>query len=266
MDLRTFYLENISDQEYYYTFYDLIKNINEPEEVFGEILEYHNYKFLLDTEEDIIEKFRNLCLPERENYTSEMECWFYIISFYLNKCGYIIKEFPRVLQHPPATRYDFVNIQIRQKLIEEGRTINSKVPYAERRKLVKELTFEKKDFHVELTDAMEKNFKKISNRDASFASMSIDERLAEIANLTEYKLKRNGKFVTLDYSQICFDFINDKMVTDLRKKLQCYRHSSQETLKEREQYTEEQKSFFIDYGLTVLKAISILITKENDEC
>ena len=62
------------------------------------------------------------------------------------------------------------------------------------------------------------------------------------------------------------NFINDKMVTDLRKKLQCYRHSSQETLKEREQYTEEQKSFFIDYGLTVLKAISILITKENDEC
>ena len=37
--------------------------------------------------------------------------------------------------------------------------------------------------------------------------MSTDEKLAEIANLIESLLKKNGKFLTLDYSTTYFDYI-----------------------------------------------------------
>ena len=72
------------------------------------------------------------------------------------------------------------------------------------------LTFIQVENHIELVDAIEKKFKEISNRQASFQNMSIDERLAEIANLIENMLKKNGKFLSLDYSKICFDYIRLK--------------------------------------------------------
>ena len=37
--------------------------------------------------------------------------------------------------------------------------------------------------------------------------------LAEIANLIESLLKKNGKFLTPDYSTICFDYISNDVVT-----------------------------------------------------
>ena len=72
-------------------------------------------------------------------------------------------------------------------------------------------------------------------------------------------LKKNGKFVTPDYSIISFDYISDTIVTSYRKKLHCFRHATKEAIKERGTYTEEQKNFFIDYGLTLIKVIHTLV-------
>ena len=88
--------------------------------------------------------------------------------------------------------------------------------------------------------------------------MSTDEKLAEIANLIENLLKKNGKFITLEYSSICFDFISNSSVTSYRNKMQCFRHSTDESIIERSKFSEKQKSFLVDYGLTIVKAIHSL--------
>lgn len=180
----------------------------------------------------------------------------------MKKCGYVIEEFPRVIEHPPLISFDFVNKEIRNKLISEGKDDNGTVRYAERRKLVANLTFTKRDNYIELVDAIEAKFKEISNRQASFQNMSTDEKLAEIANLIENMLKKDGKFQSLDYTKICFDYIDGDMIKRYRKQIQCFRHSAPESIHERETFSKEQKVFLIDLGLTILKAIHALLNNE----
>ena len=90
--------------------------------------------------------------------------------------------------------------------------------------------------------------------------MSTDEKLAEIANLIENLLKKNGKFITPDYAKVCLEFITNDIVTNYRKKMQCFRHSADESIKERSSYSEDQKNFLIDYGLTIVKVIHSLLS------
>lgn len=70
-------------------------------------------------------------------------------------------------------------------------------------------------------------------------------------------LKVNGNYIKLDYSKNCFDYIDDKIITRYKKKLQCFRHSSSESISERSGFSEEQKKFMVDYGIVILKGIHI---------
>lgn len=252
MDLKKFYFENVSEKDYYYKFYDLIANTNAPEEV-------NDDKFIIYDIDDAIYKFKSLCQPENEIHNDKDKCLFYLILFYLNKCGYTIKEFPEVIKRPPIDSYEFVNKAIRGKVLGDGKDDNGIVRYSERRKLIETLTFEKMDNHIEIPYNVDRKFEEISNRQTTFQNMSTNERLVEIANLIENLLKKNGTFLSPDYSQICFDFINEDTIKKYRKKLQCFRHSSSESIKERESFTDEQKTFFIDFGLTISKVICSLL-------
>ena len=102
-------------------------------------------------------------------------------------------------------------------------------------------------------------FIEISTRQASFNSMHIDEKIAEIANLIENLLKQDGKFITPEYEDVCCGFIDDTIVKNYRKKMQCFRHCTDEAIEERKTYSEEQKTFLVDYGLTIVKAIHELV-------
>lgn len=262
MDLRKFYLDNVSEQEYYYTFHDLVENVNCEYSFLDNFEETENYQFLIDDINDAIEKFKYLCQPENEIHSTEDKCWFYLILFYLKKGGYVIKEFPRLVEHPPKETYDFVNKEVRNRLIAEGKDDNGTVRYAARRTFIAQLTFVQKENYVELEEVIEKKFKKISNRQANFQEMSTEEKLAEIANLIEHMLKKDGKFLSLDYDKISFDFIDEEAIKKYRKKIQCFRHSSRDSISERESFTKEQKNFLIDYGLTIIKVIYVLLAKE----
>ncbi len=258
MNLRKFYLDNVSKQEYYYKFYELINDINKSYNVFEGVVETDNYDFSVFDLEEAIEKFRYLCQPENESHDDENKCWFYLILFYLNKNGYIIREFPKLVERPPENTYEFVNRQIRNKIISQSDNFDGTVTWKERRMFVSKLKFVQDERYVEITADIEAKFKEISNRQASFEDMSTDEKLAEIANLIEYLLKKDGKFLLLDYSQICFAYINDDMIKTYRHQLQCFRHSSPEAIIERSTFTEEQKIFLIDFGLSMLKVIHSL--------
>ena len=193
------------------------------------------------------------------NFSPENKCWFYLITYYLNTLGYEIKEFPRILARPPAEPADFTYGEIRNRIIALGGDDNGTVRYATRRAFVAELTFMQKSCNIEVSDSINQKFIEISTRQASFNCMHTDEKIAEIANLIENMLKQDGKFITPEYEKVCCGFIDDTIVKNYRKQMQCFRHCTDEAIAERKTYSEEQKTFLVDYGLTIVKAIHELI-------
>lgn len=257
MDLKEFYFQNIKPDEYHYCFFNTIKNVNVVHNIFTGYEEVNDYHFEVFDAEEAIVKFKELCQPD-VNFDIEKTCWFYLLTFYLFSIGYEIKEFPRLLARPPKNPSDFTYTEIRNRIIANGDDDNGIARYAARRGLVAELTFEIKNTHINIGDSIEQKFVEISNRNASFDNMSTDEKLAEIANLIENMLKKNGQFINLDYSSVCFDYVSDEMIKSYRKRMHCFRHSTNEAINERRAYSEEQKAFFVDYGLVILKAIHVL--------
>lgn len=258
MDLKAFYFGNIKESEYHYRFLDSIKKVNYTYNIFTGEEETQDYKFEIYDAEEAIIKFRELCQPD-VNFSNENRCWFYLVTYYLYTLGYEIKEFPRILARPPVDPSDFTYGEIRNWIIAQGGDDRGTVRYATRRKAIAEYTFELKSSHIEVGDFINNKFIEISNRQASFTDMSIDEKLAEIVNVIENLIKKDGKINSLDYSKVCCGFITDDVVRDYRKKMQCFRHGSDEAMRERKTYSVEQKNFFVDYGLTIVKAIYSLL-------
>lgn len=258
MDLREFYLQNIKESEYHYRFRDFIKNINRAYNIFNGEEETQNYQFEIYDAEEAIIKFKELCQLDI-NFSVDNKCWFYLITYYLHKIGYEIKEFPGILARPPVDPISFTCKDIRNRIITQGGDDNVIVRYATRRTIVEELTFRQKICNIEVSESINQKFIEISTRQASFNNMNIDEKIAEIVNLIENMLKRNGKFKTLEYEKMCCGFIDDTIVKRYRETFQCFRHCTEEALSERRGYSEEQKNFIVDYGLTIVKAIHGLI-------
>jgi len=175
MDLKEFYFQNIQEAEYHYRFHDSIKNVNRIYNIFSGYEEVDDYEFEVYDAEEAITKFRELCQPEVSFSSSEKKCWFYLITYYLYKMGYEIKEFPRVLARPPVDPSDFTYGEIRNRIIAQGDDDNGTVRYA------------------------------------------------------------------------------------VRRKMHCFRHATDEAIAERNSYSEEQKNFFVDYGLTIVKVIHSLL-------
>ena len=116
-------------------------------------------------------------------------------------------------------------------------------------------------YTIKMPDDLNKKIELISTRNASFEQMPIDEKIKELGNLIEFMLKGKSGFVSIDYS-FSSDLINDDSVIKYRKKVQCFRHSSQESLNERNNFTKEQKAFLIDYGILLNVYIYRQISKK----
>lgn len=84
IDLREYYLDNISENDYYYHFFSLIEGVNRTYNVFYGKDETQGFEFLVHDEIEAIEKFRQLCQPENEPNRKEDRCWFYVVAYYLN--------------------------------------------------------------------------------------------------------------------------------------------------------------------------------------
>lgn len=263
INVLKYYKQNIKQDEYYYRYYD--KLIKEPEKIAEEfeVTEVDGLeRFSFFDDEDIIEKFRFLCQPEMFFSSGDDSRLFYFICYYLYKQGYKIKEFPNILRRPPEDPYNFTYTEIRNRLVFQGKQRDDGiVPYSERRKLIASLSFER-NTSLAIDDNIDLLFEKISTRNANFDKMENDEKLKEIANLIENLLYDGKKYKILDYKKIMFDFIDDDTIKNFRNKIQCFRHSSEKSLKERNSYSKEQKDFMIDYGITIIKVIYKL-TNDN---
>lgn len=258
IDLRQYYLENITEDDYYYRFYKRIKNVNISYNAFDGYQiprETGDATFFVQDAEEAISKFRNLCRPENEPHNNDSQCCFFVVSFYLYKQGYYIEQFPNVLRRPPDEPSDFVYNEIRNWAFNRGLNSGGTIQYSTRRLLVAELSFKRKSDYIDPGESIEDQFRKISTRDAGFQEMALDEKIREIANLIENLLKENGNFLTLDYSPISFKYLDDSVIKTFRKQIQCFRHSSDDSIAERAGFTEEQKNFLVDYGIIICKTI-----------
>lgn len=118
---------------------------------------------------------------------------------------------------------------------------------------------------VEISEDLDKLIQKISTRNAQFSEMAIDEKIKEIGNLIENLLKKDRKFISLNYDRISSGFIKESDIKEFRKKIQCFRHSSQESILERSSYNELQKQFLVEYGIVVCNLIFNEIKIEPSE-
>ena len=96
---------------------------------------------------------------------------------------------------------------------------------------------------------MQSRIQLISTRNAKFSEISTNEKLKEIANLFENILKREGKYIEVNFLKITYGFFSNEIVKDYKKNIQCFRHSSEESLHERDEFTEEKKLVYIDIGI-----------------
>ena len=199
-----------------------------------------------------------LCQPGNEPKSKEDRCWFYVVAYYLNACGYVIEQFPDVLSRPPKEPSSFTYNRIRDKALSLGLDDNGTVRWAVRRQLVSEMDFVRKSSSIAVGETLDQMIRRISAGNKRFGEMEIDEQLREIANLIENLLKENGKFIQLDYSKVTLGYVDGSTVKTLRQQLQCFRHASKESLNERDGFNEEQKRFLVDFGVTVCQAIYFL--------
>ncbi|WP_105177093.1 hypothetical protein [Clostridium cagae] len=125
---------------------------------------------------------------------------------------------------------------------------------SEIKKEMEHLKFEN-DGSINIDIGVDELIQKISTRNAQFNEMAIDEKLKEIGNLIEYLLKNGKKFIRLDYDKISLGFIKEDDIKNLRKKVQCFRHSSRESILERQGYTENQKQFMVEFGVMICNLI-----------
>lgn len=249
IDLLEYFKENYKQNDYYKNYYFSIKDI---EDIRNKKYFYRYY----DTQE-IIEAFRDIIKPENEkNITIELDEKFILICFYLTDQGFVIKEFPELLKRPKSFTdsdlYDFMYRQIRTYIINHNEKHDGTVTWDERRNLISSLNFIKSIYPISVK--MDELVKEITNEKKYFNELNENSKLETICNAIEYLLKDNNKFNGFD-SNKCFNLLSNENISNLRKILQCYRHSTKEDIKKREDFTQNQKDFLIKYGIIVIESI-----------
>lgn len=256
-DLRQYYLNNIKEEDYYYRFYAIVKDVDIISSSGLPVpkVKREKIQFLVYDKQDAMDKFKELCQPGQKFDDNEKKCWFYIVCYYLNRCEVYIEQFPNILKRPPENPSTFTYNEIRNWAIAHRLDNNGTVQYITRRKIVSEFKFLNTQSYIEPGEDIESLFNKISTNSIDFQNLSIESKLREIANLIEHLLKINGKFEVLNYERITFGYITNENIKDFRKQIQCFRHATEKALAERKRFTERQKSFLVDYGLTLSKVI-----------
>jgi hypothetical protein len=131
------------------------------------------------------------------------------------------------------------------------------VSWADRRKYVDELKLTKKyDDEIPLLESVDEIFEVISTRNASFSEMSNDEKLMNIRNVFENIGKKDGKYLKIPFESLSLGYIKSEDVKKFADELQCFRHGDPDLMKNRDNYSDREKEFMIDYGKMILNVTS----------
>lgn len=237
IDTLKFFRSNYDPKSYYSKFH-------------SQLLSIHDEQFVYIDRQELVDRFRAICKPpemEYENNNNE----FLLLCFWLNKNGYIIKEFPNLLSRPSSLN-GFAYNDIR-KYIQKERGDNGSVQWQARRDLCDSLTITTNTKFQLLPDEVEEKIQLISTRGAEFDSMTVDEQLQNLNNLMENLLKPNskGSYLVINYDEVFFGFISEEDVKTYRKRTQPFRHATEDTLKERASISESEKKLLAELGVFI---------------
>ncbi len=211
-------------------------NINRFEDMFENIVSPDNESNYKNEDENI--KWDRLCRYLREN------------NYCLYYDGNIIFDF----SEQKMGLYSFAYNQIRnwvKKYIYNGE-YSDKVEWKDRRAFISKLKLETK-VNVTPPNELLEIFNSIS---FDTKHENINSNLLGIANAIEFLLKEGNKFMSLNFNETESKFIDNNKIKELRKKLQCFRHATQEMIKEREEMTDDERKFYLYLGyayLTIIK-------------
>lgn len=257
IDLKAFYLKHVKDSSPYIKYYDNIEAGigNSPFDFSTE-----SFEVIIHDKHEAKQKFKQLIQPGN-TYSNLDSLKFILLCFYLNYHGYYIKQFPNFLSLPTNLN-NFATDKIRNYLIVKEKDNNGTVRWAERRKFIGELQFEKgKKIYTNFHESIEERFREISTRGAAFDNMSNHEKLKEIANYLENLLKVDGKYISINKNKM-LNLISDDFIKKYRNTLQCYRHSTESSLKQRGKL-KDKESFLIYLGISIIHGLQN--TKQTKE-
>lgn len=252
------YFDNHVEGTYYERFCDRIRSCDaETAVVFG--LEPSILEFKLYDEVELEDKFRSICQPP-DDYTSEDESWFILISFYFFHHNIYIRQFPKLFERPRGL-FDFAYIDIRQYAFDNNYTNGNMttVRWSIRRQIISELVFERSVQGVIPNEEVVNLINIIESNDNSWQEMTIDAKLAALNNVIEHCLKRDREFIEIpEIDNIC-DFVKCR---EFRIKTHCMRHGSQDALHNRSIMSNSEKQFLVDYGVSLVHLIRRNISVE----
>lgn len=252
------YFDNHVEGTYYERFCTIIQRVDdEGSVVFGlepSILEYKLYD-----EVELEDKFRSICQPP-DNYTSEDDSWFILISFYFFHHNIYIRQFPKLFERPKSL-LDFAYTDIRQYAFDNGYTNGdmSEVKWSIRRQIIRELVFERSIQGVIPNDEIVHLINIIESNDTSWQMMNVDAKLAALNNVIEHELKRDGRFIDIPDIDNIHDFVKCR---EFRSNTHCMRHGSEEALRNRREFNDSEKQFLVDYGVSLVHLIKRNISEE----
>jgi hypothetical protein len=216
----------------------------------GQLAGIHDEQFIYADGQEIVDRFRHICKPPEQEYENNNN-EFLLLCFWLNKNGYVIKEFPNLLSRPPIL-FNFAYNDIR-KFIQKDRGTNGSVTWQSRRDLCDELSITTNTTFQLLPDDIVDKIRLISTRGAEFDGMVVDEKLQNLNNLVEnlLKPKSKGSYLSINYDDVFFGFISEDDVKRFRKRTQPFRHASEDTLSERASIPESEKKLLADLGVFI---------------
>ena len=259
VNLLSFFEEHYLDT-YYLQLKDFVKPKRYNYSYFGDIIGEENISYDMYDINEIIEKFKEICQPDR-GYTDEDNSWYILISFYFWKNGYTLDQFPNIFERPKNIK-SFAYDDIRQFAIKHGMVKNDgSVAWATRRQIINEFSFSfDNEKCINIDNVAEKLVMEIDTNSLKWNEMTLDTKLLNLNNTIEYLLKsKNNKFI--DIPEI--DHIQQLVLpTEFRKLTHLFRHGVAPHL--RTEYSESEKQFLVDYGVSMVHLICRNLTDKHN--
>ena len=215
---------------------------------YGELVGTVDIPYSLFDDQAVIDKFRELCQPSN-GYNDVDNSWFILICFYLWNNGYIIEQFPNLLERPRGLE-QFAYGDIRAYAKKHHLDVDGIVKWDVRRTIVADLRIIKKDGNICLDKEIENLISDIDTNNHRWSEMSLDTKLMNLNNTIEYLLKLDRKFIGIPDIENISDLVRP---IDFRKITHVFRHG--DTIQYRRNFSDSEKIFLIDYGVSLVHLI-----------
>lgn len=243
MDLVDFFKKNFNlrNDSYYSDFYK------------GYFISHRDsLKYSVLDKDDLVQHWKQKLYPT--NTTSvESEAEFTLLTYWLYKNGFVVEGHPNILEKfTSREKISNGNLYFATKK-KYGTNPSGAVTWKDRRSYIDELKIERiSTSTIVLEHSLEDIMSLVSTRNAVFAEMTLDEKIANIRDVFEYIGKKNGKYLQIPFETLSAGYITIENVKRFQNEIQCFRHGEATLLAKRNTYSDEQKWFLIDYGLTIL--------------